>query len=82
VVLSFYRVALEPNKTVLHITLKSGPIAKSGFQRVSLRPEAVKTACRYFSIIITGLKPGANKNFPPRFKNRDVLDLEYIWLRS
>jgi hypothetical protein len=31
--LSFYRVALEPNKTVLHITLKSGPIAKSGFQR-------------------------------------------------
>jgi hypothetical protein len=32
-------------------------------------PEAVKTAFRRFSTIITGLKPGANENFPPLFRN-------------
>jgi len=31
--------------------------------------EAVKTAFRRFSTIITGLKPGANENFPPLFRN-------------
>jgi hypothetical protein len=43
-----------------------------GFSRVKLvvtRIKAVKTAARRFSTIITGLKPGANENFPPLFKN-------------
>jgi len=31
----------------------------------SLHTKAVKTASRRFSTIITGLKPGANENFPP-----------------
>jgi hypothetical protein len=38
------------------------------FQRVSLRTEAVKTAFRRYLTIITGLKPGANENFPLLFK--------------
>jgi hypothetical protein len=47
-----------------------------GFSRVNpviteIRPvstgflEAVETAPRWYSIVITGLKPGANENFPP-----------------
>jgi hypothetical protein len=42
---------------------------KNPFQRVSLHTEAVETASRHFSTVITGLKPGANENFAAVQKN-------------
>jgi len=51
---------LQPGETSCH--------EENPFQRVSLHTEAVKTAFGRFSTIITGLKPGANENFPPLLK--------------
>jgi hypothetical protein len=60
----FERLSLAPGLSrVKPVVARIKPVS-TGF----LHPQAVKTALRLFSTIITGLKPGANENIPPLFK--------------
>jgi len=62
----FERLSLAPGFSRVKLVVTRIKPVSTGFPA---HRKAVKTAARRFSTIITGLKPGANENFPPLLKN-------------